>query len=491
MDRRSLLLAVLAPLAVTGCPEPTASTPIFDQAPQIRLEAGESVNVSVSWRGAPPDDPSLWWGASCGQVMGLFVRGGYLAPDQAGECLVEAVSAAEPASGAALRVIVTSPVGGGAVRWTRHLGSDLDDAVRRLAATPDGGVIALIETWGDLGGAGLGDLDVVAMRLDGDGQLLWSRPIATATREFAGDVAVGEDGVVWVVGTTWGALGGPSAGESDAFLARLAPDGELEWIEQIGTPRADNATGVAIAAGGDVLVAGWTEGDLAGARGGADGFLIRLAPDGTERWARQLGGAGIDFLIGVAADRDEAVVVGTTDGVVAAPSAGGQDWFHARFDADGAELSVGQEGGAGSDRAYGVAARHGGGVLIVGALGADGFVTARSAAGAVDWTHRIETAGEDLAQAVAAMGDGGAVVVGSSTGDVGSANVGFFDAFTRRLGADGAAVWTRRLGSAADDYGWAIARLPDGDVVIGGRTDGLLADEVGLGGDGYLRRLGP
>ena len=86
---------------------------------------------------------------------------------------------------------------------------------------------------------------------------------------------------------------------------------------------------------------------------------------------------------------------------------------------------------------------------------------------------------------------GGVFAVGSSTGDVGTPNVGFFDAFVLRLDASGALVWSRRIGSAADDYGWALARLADGDVVVGGRTDGVLADGFGWGGDGYLRRLGP
>ncbi len=490
--RRARAWPLAAAALLAGCEPTRVMSLVFDQAPAIEVEAGESVNLSVTTDAEPDADWFVVWSADCGQVMGMLRRGSYVAPDVAGDCAVTASSAADASVSATLAVQVTPPVGGGATRWTRHVASDLDDAVRRVAATSDGGLVALVETSGDLGGEPLGDLDVVVVRFDAEGEPLWTRKLATPTREFAGGLAVDADGSILVVGTTWGALGAEPVGESDAFLARLSPAGEIVDIVQYGTARADSAQAVAIAANGDVVVVGWTEGGLDGAsRGGPDGYVRRFTSEGEVVWTRQVGGAGIDFAIGLALDGDDAVLVGTTDGQVGATSAGGMDWYLARIGGDGALISVVQRGAATDDRAYDVASLPGGGVVVAVAQGADGFVTALDAAGEVLWTHPVATEGEDIVQALAVDPGGDVVAVGFSTGDVGTPNVGFFDAFVVRLDGDGAPRWTRRIGTAADDYAWSVAVLADGDVVVGGRTDGALAGGGGMGGDGFLRRIGP
>jgi hypothetical protein len=486
------LVAALAALALAACGDPTIDALTFDQGPSLSVEAGESVNLSVTMTAARRADRAVWWSASCGQVMGLERRGSYVAPDAAGPCAVVATSVADPSVSATLRVEVTPPTGGGAARWTRQVASDHNDVVRRIAADPDGGIVVLIESEGDLDGPARGDLDLVVRRYDGAGAMSWSTRIATESREYGGGVAVGADGAIFVVGSTFGALGSASLGEFDAFLVRLSPDGAVDWVRQFGTDRTDTAQAVAVGPDGDVWIAGWTEGSLAGPnQGGPDGFVRRFDPDGEARWTRQIGGDGLDYLIAIALDGAGAVVAGNTTGRLGDASGGGIDWFAARVYDDGEIGWLRQRGAATDDRAYGVAARPEGGVVVAGALGDHGFAMALDGSGAEIWTHAIATGGEDLAQAVAVTPAGDAVIVGFTSGDLGTPNVGFFDAFTMRLDPSGARVWVRRLGSAADDYGWALTALADGDVAIGGRTDGALSDGAGLGGDGFLRRMGP
>jgi hypothetical protein len=67
--------------------------------------------------------------------------------------------------------------------------------------------------------------------------------------------AVAADGTAVVVGvfkgtTTFGAIGEmTSAGEEDGFITAIATDGTVRWSRQLGGPRADVASGVAIAGG--------------------------------------------------------------------------------------------------------------------------------------------------------------------------------------------------------------------------------------------------
>lgn len=480
-------LSVLVALIACGPEEPDRIW--FDQEPEISVEAGESVNVSVS-ASREFEDPSLVWEASCGQVMGLTRRGSYVAPDAPASCAITATLFADPTVSATLAVQVTPASGGGATRWTRHLASDYDEAVRALAPTDDGGVVALLETSGDLAGPPQGNLDVAVLRLDAAGELRWAHPIATETREFAGGLTVAADGTIWAVGSTWGALGGAPTGESDAFVVQLSADGERLETWQFGSARADTAQGVVVDAEGALTVVGWTEGALgAPSAGGPDAYVRRLTPDGDALWTTQIGGSGIDFAIALALDGADTVIAGTTDGQVGAPSGGGLDWYVARVDVAGALVGVTQGGAALDDRAYALAARPGGGVALAGASGQRAFVTAFDTEDRPLWTHTVDSGGEDFAQSVTVSPEGDLWVAGFTSGDLGTPNVGFFDAFVQRLDAAGELEWTRRIGSAADDYAWSIVATADDALVVGGRTDGGLAEGWGLGGDGFVRKL--
>ena len=94
-------------------------------------------------------------------------------------------------------------------------------------------------------------------------------------------MAVKEDGSgnTFVAGHTWGALPGQkSAGLSDAFVRKLSPAGAEIWTFQFGSALADAATGVAVDASGNIIVAGEAYGALPGhtQAGLGDTFVVCL-----------------------------------------------------------------------------------------------------------------------------------------------------------------------------------------------------------------------
>jgi uncharacterized repeat protein (TIGR01451 family) len=121
---------------------------------------------------------------------------------------------------------------------------------------------------------------------------------------MARNATLDDDGVLYVVGTlgsdmTFGAgtrlTTLHSRGGYDGFLAIYEPGGELRAVTQIGGPGTnERVSGVRPAGDGDTFVSGNLEG---GAIVGNDptslassgGYLLRVAPDGTSRWARSLG----------------------------------------------------------------------------------------------------------------------------------------------------------------------------------------------------------
>ena len=74
--------------------------------------------------------------------------------------------------------------------------------------------------------------------------------------------------------------------DHDAWIARYRVDGDLVWehprAESVGM--SDDAIDVALAPDGDIIIVGNEVDPTTGLDSCADGWIMRLSPDGTERW---------------------------------------------------------------------------------------------------------------------------------------------------------------------------------------------------------------
>ena len=85
--------------------------------------------------------------------------------------------------------------------------------------------------------------------------------------EVAG-VAVDSEDNVLLTGYTAGDLEGSSAGLEDAFLTKIDSEGSAVWMHQVGTSDWDEAAGVAVDSDDGILIVGSTSGALGGANSG-------------------------------------------------------------------------------------------------------------------------------------------------------------------------------------------------------------------------------
>jgi hypothetical protein len=108
--------------------------------------------------------------------------------------------------------------------WIRQFGSAGDETVVALAATVDGSVFAAGDTTGDLGGPVSGVRDAWLARLDPDGQPDWLEQFGLQGHGWTAAAAPRAGGGVFFGGATTGALGGPGAGGHDAWVARYSPN---------------------------------------------------------------------------------------------------------------------------------------------------------------------------------------------------------------------------------------------------------------------------
>jgi len=180
----------------------------------------------------------------------------------------------------------------GTLVWQKHWGTG-DEAGQGVAVGPDANIyVAGVAARP----AQVGASDLVLLKIDPAGVLLWQRAYAAATNVDArGGVTVAPDGSIYVAG----ALQDVPAGGTvvvDALVVKFAPDGSLRWDRTWGGRSGDVAGGVGVAPDGTVLLAGDTNSFGAGSD---DAFLLRLSPTGKSLDASSWGGTGIDHGDGV------------------------------------------------------------------------------------------------------------------------------------------------------------------------------------------------
>jgi prealbumin domain-containing protein/beta-propeller repeat-containing protein len=320
------------------------------------------------------------------------------------------------------------------------------------------------------------------------------------------DIAVDPQGRAYVTGstnspdfpTTANALQGTLAGSTDAFIMRLAADGQPEYSTYLGGSGSDRANGIAVRKG-RAYVTGETdstnfptEKPLQGSGGGGnDAFVAKLAQNGQRLvYSTYLGGGGSDIARGIAVRKGRAYVAGQTLSTNF-PSANplkrgvGNDAFVAKLAKDGQRLVYSTYlGGDGPDRANGIAVRKGQ-AYVTGGTGSTDFPMVkplRRGGGPAQLSDSTDSLTANPLR----------VTRGGRLGLSGER-----DAFVTKLGKDGQdPVYSTYLGGSSDDRGQGIDVDPDGQIyVIGGTTSDNFPTEhpvqgtLGGGRDAFFAKL--
>lgn len=308
------------------------------------------------------------------------------------------------------------------------------------------------------------------------GNLVWNRVLSGPAAEFGRSVAVDANGDVYVTGYFSGTVnfgGGnrTSAGGEDIFVAKYnGTTGTHIWSVRLGGLGDEQAFDVTVnPVNNRVYLTGFYKSAtmLVGATalvnaGDKDAFLIALSATGTPQWAKSFGSTSRDTGEALAINASgELYVTGHYRGTVnfgggALASAGELDAFLAKFDGtNGNHIWSKRLGGASDDYGNDIALNAAGQPTIIG--------TSRS--GSLDL--------------------GGGNLPGLGNTDI---ILGQFNA------ADGAHVWSKRLGGSDIDSGDAIAFDTSGNIIIGGYFYGTAAfggsNQVSLGfSDAFIAKL--
>jgi WD40 repeat protein len=197
---------------------------------------------------------------------------------------------------------------------------------------------------GELYVVGTGDVTqqlrgAFALKLNADGGLLWSNPISPFALDAVTAVALSPSGDLFVSGGTVRKLGDMSFGQEDAYVMKLdKKTGATIWAAQAGGPDSELATALGFDASGNIYIAGVTLGSvIAGVqnRGEDDLFAMKFDQNGRLVKSWQTGTTRFDWVTSmVVTPCGEVLLGGYTDGDLAAPNLrpGTDDFFIVKAD---------------------------------------------------------------------------------------------------------------------------------------------------------------
>jgi len=210
--------------------------------------------------------------------------------------------------------------------WNQTFGGAFSECGYSVQQTADGGYIVT----GYIYPSGFGLSDLLLIKTDQDGNLVWNQIFGATNDEFGYEVHQTTDGGYIIAGTTWSF--GP--GSSDAWLIKTDSTGTETWSQTYGGINFDEGRSVQQTTDGGYIVAGYTQSFGAG---GTDVWLFKTDPTGTATWGQTFGGTQYDNGYSVQQTSDEGYILcGYTDSF----GAGNPDFWLIRVDSDEPQLNI-------------------------------------------------------------------------------------------------------------------------------------------------------
>lgn len=300
----------------------------------------------------------------------------------------------------------------GGLVWVKRFGSTLNDEAFAITASTTGevsitgmfrGTVAFGAS--NLTSSGSSSLDMMLVKLDASGNVLWAQKGGGTGSDFGRAIASDASGNYYVTGDFTGSATFGSvtlAGESnsqDAFFAKYNNLGVLQWVKRGGAGFPDFGKGIQADGAGNVYATGYfagnaTFGSLAINHGtNYDAFIVKFDASGNGIWVKKAGGTGTDYGQALATDAaGNSFITGYFEATAAfgntsLTSAGTTDVFIAQYSSDGDLIVAKRAGGTGSDQGTGVALDASGEAYLTGSFkgpGNFGTTTVQTNANSVD-----------------------------------------------------------------------------------------------------------
>jgi len=295
----------------------------------------------------------------------------------------------------------------GELLWTQSYGGTGWDEARVIQETSDGGIIAAGRTTS----FGNGDSDIYIIKTNENGDLLWTQTYGGI--DYDDSQWIGEipgDGYI-IAGETFSY----GHGGSDIILIKIDLEGNLMWYETYGGALDEDAQWAQFTSDGGIIITGSTQSLGAGSD---DVFLIKTDMQGSMIWSNTFGGAEADLSLSIIESSSGGyVIAGQTESY----GNGNDDVYLIRVNEAGNLLWQKTFGYDQADAASSIVETLDGGFAFAGVLttdegGFDSWVVKTDAQGDSLWTQVYRSGPGwdtwDIAFSIQPTIDGGYIVAG-------------------------------------------------------------------------------
>lgn len=352
--------------------------------------------------------------------------------------------------------------------YQRSIGGTSEDKAKTIINTSDGGYAFL----GSTRSHSAGNLDLYLVKLDTDGDTLWTRTYGGPAADEGAILAQTPDDGYMLFGRTESF----GAQFSDLWLVRTDASGAELWTKRYDSPAFQEARALCPMADGGYLLGGTTF--LTG--GQADICVVRTDADGAVLWSWTYGGTAQDQCRGLVATADGGFML---TGLTESFEAEGMDTFVMRC-TDTGDVTWGRTyGDWGTDGPFSMCATPNG-YMVAGATSSSGFGQEDAfllkiyTAGGIVWVKTYGTQYTEAGTQVRSTADGGYLVLGRGywVGTDGAI-------FAMKTTSTGDTLWTRRYGGTDLELEGTMVDAPDGGYLICGSEESFAG---GTFSDAYL-----
>ena len=386
--------------------------------------------------------------------------------------------------------------------WGTTFGGSKNDLYTSVAATPDGGCIALAQSNSTDGtAAGLADGAstpfMVLLKYGQNGKLQWQKAVAGDGSLILSEVGVDSEGNIIAAGYTKATnLGFTNAGDYDGVVYKFNSTGDMQWVKGFGGSSTDGFYALGIGPDNSIVAAGMTaSADGMSAQfghfaGETSALIVKYDANGNNIFAKSYGSTG-DAFSGVDVASDSSIyTVGNFSSKTAnslVTSFGKADAVIMRLDSNGNKIWHQQFGGTKIENFTNVVALNDG-CTVVGRSqsndnslqslgnqgGYDGIIVKYTQNGAIQWNTAFRGPHDEYFTDVKTASDGSFIVSGySSSGsrDLKTVcNRGSFDAIVVTFTPTGQLSSAQGYGGSNEDKFNSVCVLSTGEYVACGST---------------------
>jgi len=284
--------------------------------------------------------------------------------------------------------------------WYEYFGGSENEKGRSIIEANDGYLVAI----GSTSSFGFGGSDIYVVKTYPNGTLVWEKNFGGSNNDNGVSIAKTNDGDFLLLGTTYSF----GAGESDYYLIKIDADGNELWSKTYGGVFHSYATSIVSTLDNGFIIIGYSQ---SFGEGHYDVYIVRCDSSGNILWNNSYGGSNWDRGFEIIQTADEGfVVVGSTESF----GVERESLYLFKIDGTGALLWETVDRSGDSSEGSSVMEDTSGEIIITGALNGDVYLVKYSSTGSHIWNHTYGGDNSDNGYGISQT-ETGYLIAGSTT----------------------------------------------------------------------------